>query len=315
MRTPAVYLAGLRHDFCGIIANDCMPLGIAYMKAVMDRELPGVRSRLFAHPERLLDALASSPPDILMLSNYCWNERLSLHLAGMAKRRNPETLVVMGGPNIPIEPERQKAYLAAHPSLDLYVLGEGDFLASEVIRLFFNSASIVEMGSQEIPSSVYRRPDGAIVRSEISKRHRNIDEIPSAWLSGILDGFSDGRLAPMIETNCGRPFSCTFCSQGTSWYTQVNYFGLERLREEIHYIARPIQRQSPLMGTLRIADSNYGMYERDAEISSYLGETRKEYGWPTYIAAAAGKKPARANHQVDREGRRSHAVLPGRAVA
>jgi radical SAM superfamily enzyme YgiQ (UPF0313 family) len=297
-----VYLADLRHDFSGIIANDCMPLGVGYLKAVMDRDLPEVRSRLFAYPERLLDALAQAPPDVLMLSNYCWNERLSLHVAGIAKRIRPEMLVVLGGPNIPMEPERQRAYLADHPDVDLYVLGEGDFLAAEVVRHFLDSgASISKMGCREIPSSVYRRPDGSVVRTSAWDRRKDVDQIPSPWLTGILDEFFDGRLAPIIETNRGCPFSCTFCSQGAGWYTKVNYFGMERVREEIHYIARRVQKHSPLMRTLRIADSNYGMYERDAEISGYLGETQKEYGWPSYIDATTGKnRPERIIKSIEK---------------
>ena len=43
------------------------------------------------------------------------------------------------------------------------------------------------------------------------------------------------------------------------------------------------------MGTLRIADSNYGMFERDIEISGYIGEMQRDYGWPTYIDATTGK--------------------------
>jgi radical SAM superfamily enzyme YgiQ (UPF0313 family) len=297
-----VYLADLRHDFCGIIANDCMPLGVGYMKAVMDRDLAEVRSRLFVYPERLLDALAQSPPDVLMLSNYCWNERLSQHVARVAKRIRPETLVVMGGPNISMEPERQRAYLGDHSAIDLYVLGEGDFLAAEVVRHFLDSgASIEKMGAREIPSSIYRRPDGTVVRTAAWERHKNVDDIPSPWLTGVLDEFFDGRLAPIIETNRGCPFACTFCSQGASWYTKVNYFGMERLREEIHYIARRVHKHSPLMRTLRIADSNYGMYERDAEISSYLGETQKEYGWPSYIDATTGKnRPDRIIRSIEK---------------
>jgi hypothetical protein len=37
---PRIYLGDLRYDTAGILANDCMPLGVAYMKAVMDRENP-----------------------------------------------------------------------------------------------------------------------------------------------------------------------------------------------------------------------------------------------------------------------------------
>src|SRR5579863_6422460 len=228
----SVYLADLRHDFCGIIANDCMPLGVGYMKAVMDRELPEVRSRLFAYPGQLLSALKVDPPDVLMLSNYCWNERLSLYAASVAKRIRPEMLVVMGGPNIPIEQERQTGYLAAQPDLDVYVLGEGDFLATEVVKHYLDTGrSIHKMRFREIPSSVCRRPDGSVVAAPTWDRHKNIDDIPSPWLNGILDEFFDGRLAPIIETNRGCPFSCTFCSQGTGWYTKLHYFELTRLRE------------------------------------------------------------------------------------
>src|SRR5262249_55983222 len=99
------YLADLRYDYSGFMDVDCMPLCVSYVKAVMDRDLPKVRSRLFAYPGKLWTAIENDPPDILMLSNYCWNENLSFHFARLAKRVRPDMLVVMGGPNVPIEPE------------------------------------------------------------------------------------------------------------------------------------------------------------------------------------------------------------------
>jgi len=285
-----VYLADLRYNYSGVLANDCMPLGVAYMKAVMDRELPEVKSRLFVYPERLWDAMSAEPPDVLMVSNYMWCEELSFHFAKLAKRLHPSTLVVMGGPNIPLEDERQIEYVNQHPEIDLYVLGEGDFLAAEVVKQFLDSGMSLEKFRQRvIPSSVYRQPDGSALIEKMWDRHKEVDEIPSPWLTGIQDEFFDGKLAPLIETNRGCPFTCTFCVQGTRWYTKVHNFSKERIREEIQYIARRIHEKSPEMRTLRIADSNYGMYERDIEISSYLGEMQKQYGWPTYIDATTGK--------------------------
>lgn len=302
MRVPTVYLCDLRYNYSGVLANDCMPLGVAYMKAVMDHEMREVRSRLFAYPDRLFEALREAPPDVLMLSNYCWNEALSLHMAKLAKRIRPETLVVLGGPNISLEPERQREYLARQPDIDVCVLGEGDFLAAEVMRQFVESGlSIRALGEREIPSSLYRRSDGTVARTAPWDRHRNVDDVPSPWLTGILDEFFDGKLAPIIETNRGCPFTCTFCCQGTNWYTKVHYFGIERLREEIFYIARRIKELSPYMHTLRIADSNYGMFERDAEISSFIGETQRDYGWPTYIDATTGKnRPDRIIKSIEK---------------
>lgn len=288
----SVFMADLRYNYSGFLANDCMPLGVSYLKAVMDRDLPEVQSRLFAYPDRLWAAIEQNPPDVLMLSNYVWNEALSFHLAQLAKRLKPEMLVVMGGPNISIETDRQMEYMRRHPEVDVYVLGEGDFLATEIVREFLDAGlSLKKFGQREIPSAVYRR-DGEPFRLEMWARKKEIDEIPSPWLTGVLDEFFDGKLAPLMETNRGCPFTCTFCVQGTSWYTKVHNFSQERIRAEFEYVAKKIKKICPSMGTLRIADSNYGMFERDVELSGYLGEMQKSYGWPTYIDATTGKNRA-----------------------
>ncbi|HNH35873.1 MAG TPA: cobalamin-dependent protein [Rhodocyclaceae bacterium] len=298
-----VYLGDLRYNYSGVLANDCMPLGVAYMKAVMDREDRSgeIDSRIFVYPEKLLDAIVREPPDVLMLTNYVWNEALSHYFFRRARASNPDVLTVMGGPNISLEPERQVAFLGRHPHLDVYALGEGDFLAHEIVRTFMDAGlSRKKLGEAGLPSSVYRNGDGVPSIDEVQPRHKVVEEIPSPWLSGIQDEFFDGRLAPMIETNRGCPFTCTFCVQGTKYYSKIHNFPVERIKDEIGYIARRIKDRSPQMGTLRIADSNYGMYERDVDISAHIGRMQKEYGWPTFIDATTGKnKPERIIKSVE----------------
>ena len=291
--TARILLADPRHTYAHTLASDSGPLGVGYMKAVMDRDLPEVRSRIVVYPEVAVDAIRESSPDVFLTTNYCWNEHLSLHLANLAKRANPDALVVFGGPNFPDEPERQVEYVRRHPEIDVYVIGEGDFLATEMVRRYLEAdRSVAQMCAADLPSAVWRRPDGSIARNEVWDRRRDLDEIPSPWLTGVMDPFFDGKLCPLWETNRGCPFTCTFCVQGTGYYTKVTYFGLERLREEIHYIGRMIHERSPSIPTLQVADPNYGMYERDIEISGYIGETQKLYGWPTYINATTGKNRA-----------------------
>ncbi|MCC6706874.1 MAG: cobalamin-dependent protein [Gammaproteobacteria bacterium] len=299
-----VYLADLRHNYMHVLASDAMPLNVGYMKAVMDRDLGGdCDVRIFAYPDRLLSAMRERAPDVLMLSNYTWNEQISRYFARLAKSMKPDTLVVMGGPNIHDEPERQKSFLAERPELDWYVLGEGDFLATEIVQHFADSGlSIAALGQRDLPSSVYRRGD-EMIRHEILKRKRNLDDIPSPWLTGVMDQFFDGKLAPLWETNRGCPFTCTFCVQGTQYYNRVTYFDKERLREEIQYIGRTIKEKCPSMGVLRIADPNYGMYERDPELSGYLGAAQRDFGWPSYIDATTGKnRPERVIDSMERLG-------------
>ena len=301
-----VYLGDLRYNYSGVLANDCMPLGVAYMKAVMDRDdVDGdIHSRLFVYAERLLDAIKADPPDVLMLSNYVWNEALSHYCFRVAKAVNPGVLTVLGGPNISLEPARQLAYLDKYKFIDVYALGEGDFLAHHIVRTFLNAGlSLQGLGSLGLPSAVFRNPEGQAAIDETKPRHKEVEEIPSPWLTGIQDEFFDGKLAPMIETNRGCPFTCTFCVQGTKFYSKIHNFSVERIKEEITYIAKRIRSHSPNMGTLRIADSNYGMYERDIDISGHIGQMQRDYAWPTFIDATTGKnKPERIIKSVEKVG-------------
>jgi radical SAM superfamily enzyme YgiQ (UPF0313 family) len=302
--TTRVYLGDLRYNYSGVLANDCMPLGVAYMKAVMDHEDKGreIESRIFVYAESLLEAIKRDPPDVLMLSNYVWNEALSHYCLRAAKAANPDVLTVMGGPNISLEPHRQLAYLDKYPFVDVYALGEGDFLAHHIVQTFMDGGRTVKgLGRIGLPSSVFRNPEGQAAIDETKPRHKEVEDIPSPFLTGIQDEFFDGKLAPMIETNRGCPFTCTFCVQGTKYYSKIHNFSVDRIKEEITYIARRIKSHSPNMGTLRIADSNYGMYERDIDISSHIGLMQKEYGWPTFIDATTGKnKPERIIKSVEK---------------
>jgi len=293
--TTSVFMADPRHNYSGVMANDCMPIGVGYLKAVMDRDLPEVDSRIFAYPDHILREIEGNPPDVLMLSNYMWCEQLSFGIARAMKQLRPETLVVMGGPNIMLEDERKLDYVRQHPEIDVYVLGEGDFLATSIAQAFLDAGkSIEKMRQRELPSSLHNKGGGEIEITPMRARARGLDEIPSPWLTGVMDPFFDGKLAPLLETNRGCPFTCTFCVQGTRWYSKVHYFDQDRLCEEIDYIAKAIDRLSPGMGTLRIADSNYGMYKRDTELSRAIGVAQRDYGWPTFIDATTGKnKPER----------------------
>jgi radical SAM superfamily enzyme YgiQ (UPF0313 family) len=294
MRT--VYLADLRHNYRGVLSVDCMPLGVGYMKAVMDRDLPAseIRTEIFAYPADLLAALQSRPPDALMVSNYVWNEALSRHCLRRAKELNPLVLNVMGGPNFPVEASQRVQFIEQRPEIDVYVVGEADFLACDIVRQYLESDGSVErLSRRELVSCVWRG-EGGIRQSKPLTRtdSRSLAGIPSPWLTGVMDKFFDGKLAPLLETNRGCPFSCSFCVQGTAYYNKLTHFPLDRIREEVDYIARRVRQYSPGVGTLRIADANYGMYPRDTEISGFLGKAQRDYGWPTFIDATTGKNRA-----------------------
>jgi radical SAM superfamily enzyme YgiQ (UPF0313 family) len=286
---PKIYLADLRHTAGGVVSNSHMPLGIGYMKAVMDRDLPAVQCRTFAYPDHLLETLKSDPPDVMFFSNYIWNERLSRHFTNVIKSLRPESLVVVGGPNIPFEKERQVSFFQSWDNLDVYALGEGDFLATEIVNRFLDAdKSVAKLANNGIPSSVYRL-GGQVVHEPSWDRNLDLEKSPSPWLGGAQDHFFDGKLIPMIETNRGCPFKCTFCVQGSDYYNRVAHAPKEQVMEDLTYIARRIKNVSPDIGSLSIADPNFAMYKRDVDISTHIGKLQKDYGWPNFIDASTGK--------------------------
>jgi len=171
----------------------------------------------------------------------------------------------------------------------VYVVGEGDFLAMEVVSRFLDvNKSISRLVNCGIPSSLCRSGDD-IVRQPLLKKEFELEKIPSPWLNGVQDHFFDGKLIPMIETNRGCPFRCTFCVQGTDYYSRVAHFEEDQVKEELTYIARRLLKVCPQMGALMVADPNFGMYKRDVDISVHIGTLQKKYNWPTFIDCSTGK--------------------------
>ena len=124
-RKLKIYLADLMHD--RHIYHYSVPLNVGYITATVNQRLgKAVETQIFKHPDDLLAAMKSSPPDILALSNYDWNVNLNRALVKLAKEINPEVFVIMGGPNIKKgTPEGIKECLINHPS-DLHVINEGE---------------------------------------------------------------------------------------------------------------------------------------------------------------------------------------------
>ena len=70
-----------------------------------------VSIEVFRSPEALGDAFRSGPPALLGFTNYVWNLELGYEVIRQVKAAAPQTIVVMGGPNYPIDADGQRAFL------------------------------------------------------------------------------------------------------------------------------------------------------------------------------------------------------------
>ena len=105
-------------------------------------------------------------------------------------------------------------------------------------------------------------------------------------MNGLFDHFLEaGTFQPLIQTNRGCPYKCTFCHEGMSYYNKIHYRSLDYVKKELTYIA---ERINPPVG-LHIADSNWGMYKQDIDIAHHIALLKDQYKWPMYIHCSTGK--------------------------
>lgn len=98
-------------------------------------------------------------------------------------------------------------------------------------------------------------------------------------------------MIPILQTNRGCPFSCTFCVEGLSYYNKIYRNSAEKISSEIDYIGRKVAETAVKGGRrdMYISDSNFGMYKQDLDTCRALASSMEKYGWPEYINTTTGK--------------------------
>lgn len=285
-----IYLGDLTYDTI-TLSNEVFPLNIGYVAAYcLARHGDRVSIRLFKYITDLEQEVEMSPPDILALSNYPWNHYLDRALFRAYRRRHPGGLTVMGGPNFPHDRIDQAVFLASTPEVDVYVHLDGEAGFANLVGRALDAGPGSELRrslrASPVEGCISRGPDGTVHHGTPVPRLSNLDDIPSPYLTGILDPFFDGRLNPMLQTNRGCPFSCTFCHDGSDLVNRVNKFSLDRVAAEIQYMAAHVPSTTH---SLFVSDLNFGMIPRDLEVCTEIAKVQKKHGWPYYIDATTGK--------------------------
>ena len=294
MKKPLkIYLCDLTYDTI-ILVSDTIPINIGFIGSYLNKQLGNkVSVELFKYPNDLLESIKKEPPDILGLSNYSWNSNLSEYFAEIGKKANPNCIVLQGGTNFPHEREQQKEFLLNRPFTDVYALFEGERSALTVVKRYLEThGNLKKFFDSPLDGCVFIDPktkdtNPELINGNYLERIKDLDEIPSPYLNGMLDKFFDGKLTPFIETNRGCPFTCSFCHTGANYYHKLNKFSQERVKAEIEYVGKKANELG--ITNLHMADVNFGMYPQDKLVCEYLLESQKKYGWPLQVMATTGK--------------------------
>ena len=285
-----IYLGDLTYTTV-TLATEAFPLNVGFIASYCKKLFgDAVEITLFKYIEDIDKAVNESPPDILGLSNYCWSHSVSYEIFKMCKKSNPNVVTVWGGPNFPIDFPSQKKFMKQYPEVDVYVPTEGETGFSNIVSLVLKLASLKNASEtiqkNPIEGCISRDDNGEIHYSIPTIRISSLNEIPSPYQNGMMDKFFDGKLTPMLQTNRGCPFHCTFCTDGRDETNKVNHFSIERVQSDIEYIAEHTPKNTH---SLHISDLNFGMYPRDLEICESLAKIQQKFNYPKYIKCTTGK--------------------------
>lgn len=163
-------------------------MGLRYLLANMGDLQDSTQLIEFNINSRVIDiaeSLLHDKPDIIGIGVYIWNASESLQLVKLLKTISPETIIVLGGPEVSYEYEQQELVSC----VDYLITGQAEIAFKELCVDLFNNKKPINKIIHPLP----------IELTEI--------ELPYAY-------YNDEDIANRViyvEASRGCPFKCEFC--------------------------------------------------------------------------------------------------------
>jgi radical SAM superfamily enzyme YgiQ (UPF0313 family) len=276
MRPLKIYLGDLSYYNDNNKRGLYVPVNIGFL-ASYTKKLFGndVEITLFKDPSKLLDAVASSSPDILGLSFYNWNTQMNHALTRQVRAKlGSDVVIVWGGPSVDTDSNERARLFKRFPEVDAFVSNEGELGFVNIVRERIGNNST--LWGSPIDGVVFT-DNGALVSGEEVGLSLDLHQLDSPYLGGYLDSFLNEDYFPLLQTSRLCPYTCTFCVSGKN-QGKLRGFPLEQVKGEIDYIAHYYKDNPHLM--MYIVDENFGILPQDMEIANHIRWSFENRGYP-----------------------------------
>ena len=149
-----ILIADLTHTGSKSYSPNLMPYPIGCIKSYLleySKYSSKLSIEIFKDPQKFIDAFFDKRPTVVGFGNYVWNLELSIDLAKEIKLLNPNTLIVFGGPNFPLENKQREEWLRKRPFVDIYVVGDGEESFTKIVDVWYETCDINKVKQKEIP--------------------------------------------------------------------------------------------------------------------------------------------------------------------
>ena len=195
----------------------------------------------------LAEQLYELKADMYLFSVYIWNRQNQLQAANAVKQLLPESVVVMGGPEISFETE---SFLAQNPFIDYLVRGEGEKVICDIADGKITEKGIIDGGVYE-----------------------NFETLPEPYFCAENPyACSDGKLV-YYESSRGCPYNCSYClSSVKKKGERVRFKPTDMVMKEISVL------MSKNIKTIKFVDRSFNAdVKRAAEIFEGILDVSKNF--------------------------------------
>lgn len=229
---------------------------IPYSSALLESYIKNHKDSIdceFLNPIYDYDDIPSLDADILGLTCYVWSQDHVDKISKEHKKINPNCVIIYGGPNIPVSSNQWVQYQSERPWVDVFVAGSGE-------EIFFQLLC-------EYPKFTKKW-------YKLDKDNKYRYGTPIPYLDGTLNNFLENnkkKFVAILETNRGCPFKCAYCDWGDATGSVVSKY-----HEDVNYKTIDKILKSSAMAGIKIIDANWGMYERDLDMTKYMRDHKRD---------------------------------------
>lgn len=198
-------------------------LALKYLYTVTAGEYRNIEVREFTinnDPNYIYTELVRANYNMVCFSCYIWNiEQIKL-LAADLKKACPDTLIVLGGPEVSFTGAK---FMQENPWADFIICGEGEYS-------FYRFCEVMNEPQRPfdtVPGLIYRQSGKIFVNEQIEPMDFNLIPFPYS----MLDCEEDKVV--YYESSRGCPFGCTYCLSSTE--KRVRSLKTDRVKADLGY--------------------------------------------------------------------------------